>query len=175
MRSVWREFEIKNLGEYHDLYNVILLANVFEAFREVCLKNYGLDPAHFYTAPGLAWKACLKKPRIRLELLFDPDMLLMFERGIRGGITQSIHRWAKANNPYMGSEFNPDEKTNYLQYLDTNNLYGWAMSQPLPTGKFKWVEVKPNEIRKLVKRKDKGYLLDVDVRYLKELHDSHND
>ena len=177
-RSVWKEFEIKNLGEYHDLYlrtDVILLANVFEAFREVCLKNYGLDPAHFYAAPGLAWKAYLKKTRIRLELLLDPDMLLMFERGIRGGITQSVHRWAKANNPYMGSEFNPDEKTNYLQYLDANNLYGWAMSQPLPTGKFKWVEVKPNEIRKLVKRKDKGYLLEVDVKYPKEFHDSHND
>ena len=84
--------------------NVILLANVFEDFRKVCLDNYGLDPAHFYTAPGLAWKACLKKTRIRLELLLDLDMLLMFERGIRGGITQSVHRWAKANNPYMDSE-----------------------------------------------------------------------
>ena len=140
------------------------MANVFEAFREVCLKNYDLDPAHFYTAPGLAWKACLKKTR-----------LLMFERGIRGGITQSINRWAKANNPYMGSKFNPNEKTNYLQYLDANNLYGWAMSQPIPTGKFKWVEVKPNGIRKLVQCKDKRYLLEVDVKYPKELHDSHND
>ena len=84
-RSVWKEFKIINLGEYHDLYlktDVILLANVFEAFREVCLKNYDLDPAHFFTAPGLAWKACLKKTKIRLELLLDPDMLLMFERGI---------------------------------------------------------------------------------------------
>ena len=92
---VWKEFGLKDLGEYHDLYlktDVILLANVFEAFRKVCLKNYGLDPAHFYTAPGLAWKACLKKTRIRLELLLDPDMLLMFERGIRGGMTQSVNR-----------------------------------------------------------------------------------
>ena len=114
--EVWKEFEIKNLGEYHDLYlktDVILLANVFEAFREVCLKNYGLHPAHFYTAPGLAWKACLKKTKIRLELLLDPDMLLMVERRIRGGITQSFHRWARANNPYMDS-FNPNEKTFYL-------------------------------------------------------------
>ena len=94
---VWEEFGLKDLGEYHDLYlktGVILLANVFEAFRKVCLKNYGLDPSHFYTAPGLAWKACLKKTRIRLELLLDHDMLLMFERGIRGGITQSVNRWA---------------------------------------------------------------------------------
>ena len=77
------------MGEYHDLYlrtDVILLANVFESFRRVCLETYGLDSSHFYTVPGLAWKACLKKTGIRLELLLDPDMLLMFERGIRGGI-----------------------------------------------------------------------------------------
>ena len=120
----WKEFGLKDLGEYHDLYlktDVILLANVFEAFRKVCLKNYRLDPAHFYTAPGLAWKSCLKKTRIRLELLLDPDMLLMFERGIRGGITQSVNRLAKVNNPYMGSEFVPDKPTKYLQYLDANN------------------------------------------------------
>ena len=135
-RRVWNDFGINNLGEYHDLclkMDVILLANVFETFRKVCLDNYGLDPAHFYTASRLAWKACLKKTNIRLELLLDPDMLLMFERGIRGGITQSVHRWAKANNPYMGSEYKPREPTRYLQYLDANNLYGWAMSQPLPT------------------------------------------
>ena len=176
-RSVWKEFKIKNLGEYHDLYlktDVILLANVFEAFREVCLKNYRLDPGHFYTAPGLAWKACLKKTKIRLELLLDPDMLLMFERGIRGGITQSVHRWAKANNPYMNS-FNPNERTNYLQYLDANNLYGWAMSQALPTGGFKWTKVKPEEIFELAKLKNEGYLLEIDVKYPKELQDSNND
>ena len=95
-----------------------------------------MDPAHFYMAPGLAWHACLKKTGIRLELLLDPDMLLMFERGIRGGITQFVHRWAKANNPHMGSEYNPREPTRYLQYLDANNLYGLAISQPLPTRGF---------------------------------------
>ena len=177
-RPVWAEFGLCNLGEYHDQYletDVILLANVFEAFRGVGTQNYGLDPAHFYTAPGLAWKACLKKTGIRLELLLDPDMLFMFKRGFRRGITQSVHRWVKANNPYMGSSYNPDESTKYLQYLDANNLYEWAMSQLLPTGGFRWVEVKPNEIGKLVKHKDKGYLLEVDIRYPKELHDSHND
>ena len=175
---VWKEFGLKDLGEYHDLYlktDVILLANVFEAFRKVCLKNYGSDPAHFYTAPGLAWKACLKKTRIRLELLPDPDMLLMFERGIRGGITQSVNRWAKANNPYMGSEFVPDKPTRYLQYLDANNLYGWAMSRPLPTGGFKWVSIKQSKILQLAKRKSKGYLPEVDVKYPRKLHNSHND
>ena len=102
-------------------------------------------------------------------------MLLMFERGIRGGITQSVHRWAKANNPYMGSEYVPREPTRYLQYLDANNLYGWAMSQPLPTRGFKWVDVKPDEISKLVNSSEKGYILEVDVRYPGELHDYHND
>ena len=134
-----------------------------------------MDPAHFYTAPGLAWKASLKKTRIRLELLLDPDMLLMFERGIRGGITQAVNRWAKANNPYMGSNFAPDKPTKYLQYLDANNLYGWAMSQPLPTGGFKWGSIKPSKILQLAKCKSKGYLLEVDVRYPRELHDSYND
>ena len=123
---VWREPEIQNMGEYHDLYlrtDVVLFANVFESFRRVYLENYGLDPSHFYTAPVLAWKACLKKTGIRLELLLDPDMLLMFERGIRGGITQSVHRWAAANNPYMGSEYDKNKPTKYLQYLDANNLW----------------------------------------------------
>ena len=134
-----------------------------------------MDPAHFYTAPGLAWKACLKKTGIRLDLLLDPDMLLMVERGIRGGITQSVHRWAAANNPYMGSEYKPSEPTRYLQYLDANNLYGWAMSQPLPTGGFKWVDVHLDEIGELVNCSDCRYLLEVDVAYPKELHDYHND
>ena len=157
--KVWRDFGIRNLGEYHDLYlrtDVILLANVFESFRKVCLDNYGLDPAHFYTAPGLAWKACLKKTSIRLDLLLDPDMLLMVERGIRGEITQSVHRWAAANNPYMGSEYDSSKPTRYLQYLNANNLYGWAMSQPLPTGRFRWVDIHPDEIGELVNRGAKG-------------------
>ena len=171
------------MGEYHTLYlrtNVILLANVFESFRQVCLENYGLDPSHFYTAPRLAWKACLKKTGIRLELLLDPDMLLMFERGIRGGITQSVYRWAAAKNPYMGSEYDPNRPTRYLQCLDANNLYGWAMSQPLPTGRFHWVNLDESKgfkyiVDELAKHKDCGYLLEVDVAYPKELHDYHND
>ena len=169
-RKVWKEFRIKNMGE--------LLANVFESFREVCMKNYGLDPAHFYTAPGLAWKACLKKTGIKLELLQDPDMLLMFEQGIRGGITQSVHRYAAANNPYM-EEYDNSKPTNYLQYLDANNLYGWAMSQPLPTGEFRWINCSNWDPARLVKmfanERKYGYLLEVDVKYPKELHDLHND
>ena len=153
VQRVWKEFRIHNLGHYHDLYlrtDVILLANVFEAFRNTCLEHYSLDPAHFYTSPGLAWKACLKKTGIRLELLTDPSMLLMFECGIRGGIMQAVHRYATANNEYMEELYNPKELSSYLQYLDANSLYGWAMSQPLPTGGFRWVSIKPNEVRELV-------------------------
>ena len=176
-RRVCREFVLKDLGKYYDLYlktDVIPLANVFKAFKKVCLDNYGLDPAHFYMAPRSAWKAYLKKTKIRLELLLDPDMLLMFKRGIRGGITQSVHRWAKAKNPYMGSEYTCREPTRYLQYLDANNLYGWAMSQPLPTGGFHWVDIKPNDVGKLANYSEKGYLLEVEVRYPRELLDYHN-
>ena len=177
-QQVWKEFGIYNLGDYRDLYlrtDVDLLANVFEAFRDTCLKHYKLDPAHFYTSLGLAWKACLKHTGIRLELLTDPDMLLMFEWEIRGRITQAVRKYASANNKYMGDKFNPNEDTTYLQYLDANSLYSWTMSQPLPTGEFKWVDVNPNEISELATRTDKGYLLEVDVSYPKELHNPHND
>ena len=188
-QKAWNTLKVHNLGGYHDLYlrtDVILLANVFEAFRDTCLEHYKLDPAHFYTSPGLAWKACLKKTGVKLELLTNPDMLLMFEHGIRGGITQAVHRYAKANNKYMGERFNPQEKSSFLQYLDVNNPYGWAMSQPLPTGGFRWVSIgvehpasgDPNEIDELTEQArctDKGYLLEVEIRYPKELHDSHND
>ena len=139
-QRVWKEFGIRDLGDYHDLYlrtDVALLANVYDAFRDTCLKHYKLDPAHVYTSPGLAWKACLKCTGIKLELLTDPDMLLMFEQGIRGGITQAVRKYASANNKYIGDRFNPKSESSYLQYLDANKLYGWEMSQPLPAGGFK--------------------------------------
>ena len=171
-QKVWKEFGIHNLGDYHDLYlrtDVVLLANVYEAFRDTCLKHYKLDPLHFYTSPGLAW------PGIKLELLTDPDMLLMFEQRIRGEITQVVRKYTSANNKYMGDRFDPKSESSYLQYLDANNLYGWAMSQALPTGGFKWVDGNPNEISESATRTDKGYILEVDVSYPKDLHNSHND
>ena len=112
---------------------------------------------------------------VKLELLTDPDMLLMFERRIRGGITQAVHRYAVVNNKYMGDWYKPKEESSYLQYLNANNLYGWAMLQSLPTGGFRWVSIKPNEIGELVARTNKGHLLEVDISYLRDLHNSHND
>ena len=103
---MFKNFKLKNLGEYHDLYvqsNTLLLADVFENFRNMCSKVYELDPAHFLSLPGLAWQACLKKTNVKLKLLSDYGMLLMVEDGIRGGICHSIHRYAKANNKYMNN------------------------------------------------------------------------
>ena len=138
-QRVWKRFDIKNLREYHDLYlktDIILQSNMFEAFRNTFLKHYSIDLAHFCTSSGLSRQACLKCMGIWLELLTHPDMLLMFERGgIRGGITQAVHRYAEVNNKYI-NKFHPKKESSFLQYLDANDLYGWAMSQPFPTGGF---------------------------------------
>ena len=180
--QVWYTMREKTLGGYHDVYlrtDVLLLADVFETFRETCLEHYKLDPAHFYTAPGLTWQAALKYTGQTLELLTDVDMLLMFERGIRGGISQTVHRYAKANNKYMGDLYASEEESSFLQYLDANNLYGWAMVQKLPTGKFKWMgdleQFTAEKIAELVKKDKRGYILEVDVDYPKELHKLHNE
>ena len=108
----FKVFKLENLGDYHDLYvqsDTLLLADVFNNFRDMRLKEYELDPAHFLSLPGLAWQACLKKTNIESELLTDYDMLLMVEEGIRGGIFHSIHRYAKANNKYMKNYNNNEE------------------------------------------------------------------
>ena len=179
--NVFKIFELNNLGEYDNLHvqsDTLLLADIFENFRNKCLEVYELDPAHFLSLPGLTWQACLKKTNIELELLTDYDMLLMVEEGIRGGICHSIHRYAKANNKYM-KDYDKNIESSYIQYLDANNLYGWAMSQKLPVNNFKWVEdtSKINEkfIKNYYENSRKGYILEVDVKYPKELHDFHSD
>ena len=177
--NVFKTFKLKNLGEYHDLYvqtDTLLLADVFENFRNTWIKVYELDPAHFLSLPGLAWQACLKKTNIKLELLTDYDMLLMVEGGIRSGIYHTIHRHAKANNKYM-KNYNKNEESSYIQYLDANNLYGWAMSQILPVNGFKWVNNEINEefIQNYDENNDKGYILEVDVKYPRKLLDLHSD
>ena len=177
--NAFKRFKLKKLGEYHDLYvqsDTLLLADVFENFRNTCIKVYELDPAHFLSLPGLAWQACLRKTNIKLELLTDYDMLLMVEEGIRGGICHSIHRHARANNKYM-KNYDENKKSSYIQYLDANNLYGWPMSQKLPVNGFKWVNNEINEefIKNYDENSDKGYILEVDIKYPRKLHDLHSD
>ena len=178
--NVFNKFKLNNLGDYHDLYvqsDTLLLADVFENFRDMCLKEYELDPAHFLSLPGLAWQACLKKTNIELELLTDYDMLLMVEEGIRGGICHSIQRYAKANNKYMKC-YNNKEESFYIQYLDANNLYGWVMSKKLPTNGFKWIdnnEINEEFIKNYNENDIKGYILEADVKYPKRLHELYSD
>ena len=172
-QKIWETFEMKNLEDYHNLYNqvdVLLLADVFENFRNVCIKNYKLDPAHYYTAPGLAWDAALKVTEVKLELLSDIDMLLMVEKGIRGGVSMISNRYGKANNKYMGNRFDDIEPSKYIAYLDANNLYGWAMSKPLPTHGFEWMEKSELETWE-----NQSCILEVDLEYPKNLHDLHSD
>ena len=179
-KKMWNTFRCKTIKDYHDLYlksDVLLLADVFENFRKNCIKHYNLDPVHYYTSPGLAWDACLKTTGQNLELLSDYDMLMMFERGIRGGITHISKRYSEANNKYMKS-YDPDKKSKFIQYLDANNLYGWAMSQNLPTHGFKWM--KDLTVEKVYQILDKinskkGYIFEVDLVYPENLWKSHND
>ena len=186
-KEVWKAFGMRNMGEYHDHYmgaDVLLLADVFESFRKSCLKNYGLDPCHYFSSPGMAWDAMLKMTGVKLELISDVDKHNFIEKGIRGGISFIGKRHSKANNP-MVSDFDEEKPTTFITYLDANNLYGWAMSKPLPTGNFEWqskldllklqilisVGVDPLDYVS----DTKSLILEVDLEYPDKLHDHHND
>ena len=137
-KRVCGDFEINNLGEYHDLYvqsDTLLLADVFENFQNMCLEIYELDPAKCPSARRLAWQAALKKTKVKLDLLTDINMLLMVEKGIRRGICHSVYRYAKANNKCM-KDYDKNKESPYILYWDVNNLHGWTMSQKLPVSNF---------------------------------------
>ena len=179
-QNVWNTFNLKNMGEYHDLYlqsDILLLTDVFENFRKTCLEYYKLDPCHYFTSPGLSWDAMLKMTDIKLELMTDVDMFQFIEKGLRGGISYIANRYGKANNKYM-KDYKKDKPSKYIMYLDANNLYGWAMSQYLPTGGFKWLKqnkIDNLDLKKYDKENKKGIILEVDLEYPEKLHDLHND
>ena len=140
-QHVFKSMGMKNLKDFHDFYlttDVLLLADVFETFRDMCLRNYRLDPSHFYTAPGLSWEAALKMTNVKLELLTDPDMFLFIEDGIRGGVSTITHRYARANNCYM-KNFEIRLRLSNVIYWDANNLYGWAMSMFFHDTTLNWI------------------------------------
>lgn len=178
-QKVWNEFQIKTLGEYSDLYmktDILLLADVFENLRDTCFDNYKLDPAQYYTSPGLSFDAMLKYTKTKIELLTQVDMLLFCERGVRGGISQCSKRYAKANNKYM-DDYNDEDESKYLMYLDANNLYGYSMMQHLPIGNYKWCNkvFTVDDIMRIPDDCSYGYIFEVDLDYPQYLHDKHKD
>ena len=176
-KLVCKQLKLKTLRDYHDLYlktDVLLLADVFENFRKTSLEYYNLDPCHYYTAPGLSWDACLKMTGIELELISDPDMYLFIEKGLKGGLSVISQRRGNANNKYM-KNYNKESPSKFISYFDANNLYGWAMVQSLPYGGFKWVNPNKFDLDSVNKNAKKGYILEVDLEYPKELHDLHNE
>ncbi len=171
-QKVWEAFGCKTMRDYHDLYlktDVLLLADIMSEFRRVCKRVYGLDALHYYTAPGLAWDAMLKYTKIELDLISDPNMYQMIEKGIRGGISTIMKRYTKANNKHTKG-YDKDKMSIYIPYLDANNLYGWAMSKPLPYKNFCWMSED-----ELGNWQSKPCILEVDLEYPKELHDLHNE
>ncbi|GFV78656.1 c2H2-type domain-containing protein [Trichonephila clavipes] len=177
--KVFNEFHLNNLGEYCDLYvktDVLLLTDLFENFRKICMQTYKLDPCWYFTTPALSWDAMLLHTKVAIELFTDYDMLLFIEKGVRGGISQCCNRYAIANNRYM-SNFNPDDEIKYLMYLDANNLYGYAMSKYLPLKDFVWSDndLTEQDILNLSDESDVGYILEVDLEYPSDLHDKHSD
>lgn len=179
-KTVWGAFGCQTLGDYHDIYllsDVLLLADVFENFRNVCMTHYKLDPAHYYTSPGVAWDAMLKMTKVQLELIDDIDMYLMIESGIRGGISMISNKYAKANNPYL-QDYDASQPNEYITYLDANNLYGDAMSRALPTGDFCWMtedQLTTFDVMNISDESPTGYILEVDLEYPKHLHNLHSD
>ena len=179
-KKVWKTFNIKTMGEYHDLYlvsDVLLLTDVFENFKKTCMQYYKLDPCHYFTSPGLSWDAMLKMTNIKLELMTDIDMFQFIKKGMRGGVSYIANRYGNANNKYM-KEYDEKAPSKYIMYLDANNLYGCVMSQYLPTGNFKGMTDK--EISKIGLGKYKAYgknglISEVDLEYPRELHNIHND
>ena len=165
------------MGDYHDHYlkkHVLLLAHVFEKFIATCLKYYKLDPCHYFSAPGLSWDAILKMTDVKLEKISDIHQYLFIEKGRREGISYIPKRYAKANNKYMW-DYDPNKQSTFITYLDKNNLYGWTMSKYLPYGKFEGLKNVDELDMSINEKSDVGYILEVDLKYPKELHELHSD
>jgi hypothetical protein len=181
-QNVWTYMECQTFKNYHDLYlkmDTVLLADVFENFRDVSMVNYRLDSAHYLTTPSLTWDACSKYTNVELELITDPEIFLFFESAMRGGISAISNRYARANNPYLQPEdYDSSQPHSYIYYLDANNLYGWAMSQYLPVGGFRFLseeEISQIDFANVPDDSDIGYAVECDLEYPGELHESHND
>ena len=179
-KKVWDVFGMKTLGDYHNPYvqaDTAQLGDVFESFRSTCLKVHNVDPAYFLSTPTLAFQAMLKVTKAEIETFTDIDMILITEKGICGGLTQVVKKHAVANNKYL-PEYDSTKKSVFLQYLDVNNLYEYAMCKKLPLNGYKWEDTSlftEEFIKNYDEEGDTGYLLEVDVEYPKELASKHRD
>ena len=199
VQELWTTFNLKTLGELHDLYmmtDTLLLADVFENYRDTIIKNYSLDPAHFYTAPSLSWSAGLKYTKVKLDIPRDIDIHIFIDKALRGGISMVANHFARANNPALEKFWDPKKQMSFIKFIDANNLYGWAMSQILPTGGFKWINHRDllkgqikcgggedkmtlsdyeDVIKNLNVKGDTGYFFEVDLAYPQHIHETHNE
>ena len=176
--QVFRHFGMKSLQDYHNLYllqDILLLDDILLSFRKVCMSTYGLDPLHYYTAPGLTWDAGLKYTRVTLDLLTEQDKFMFVEDGIRGGISMISHRHAKANHPDLPC-YDESQPLRHLLNLDANNLYGWAMMQHLPVSDFAWMLQEDVDtitlawILSIAPDAKRGYIFEVDIHTPKREH-----
>ena len=173
--EVWNKFEMKTMNDYHNLYlkyGVLPLADIFEKFRNNNLKDYGLCPSHYLSAPALSWVAKLNMTKVELELVSDPDMYMFFEKCMRGEVSYISNRY-KANNKYLKS-YDPKQGSKHITYLYANNLYGYTMSKILPTSGLKWIDPKEFDLNKYTSNSSKGCVLEVDLECPKELRELHS-
>ena len=177
--NIWNALKINSMKEYHDLYlktGVLLLADIFEKFIKTCLDYYGLDTCHYFSSHGLSRDAMLKVTGVELELIHEIDMHLFIQKGMRGGISYITKRHNKTSNKYMES-YDSSEGSIFIMYLDSNNVYGWTVTQYLPYGKLNWLnrkEIDRFDVNSISENSSIGYMLDVDLEYPSKLHDSHN-
>ena len=172
-KKVRNEFNMKNMGDYHNHYvlkNVLLLADI-----DTCLKFYKLDPCRYFSSPGLSWDVTLKMSGEWLEKIIDIDIYLLIEKGLIGGISNIAKRYSKTNSKCM-KKYDHTKPSIYISYLDMNNLYGWAMSDYLPYGRFKWLkDVNKFDVNSVSEISSTGYILEVDLKYPDKLNVLYND
>ena len=174
--KAWNKFKMKTMEDYHDLYlkwDVLLLADIFQKFTNNSLKNCGLCPSNYLRAPALSWDAMLDMTKMKPEFISDPDMYILFKKGMEGGVSYISNRYSKTNNKYL-KYYDPKQESKHIIYLDANNFYGYAMSKFFPTNGFKWIDPKEFDLNKYTSNISKGCVLKVDLEYPKELRELHN-
>jgi len=176
--EMWDTYKCKNMQDFHDVYvklDVALLADCMENFPRVDIQEYGIDPAHCWTLAGYTWQCCLKITNLELQLITDPNVYLMFENAIRGGVSTVSNRYSKANNKYL-PDYDSNQLSSYIMSWDVVNLYGYFMSFKLPCGNFRFIDEPDKfDFQSVDLDGEKGYLLEVDLSYPPELHDAHSD